>query len=193
MHWNADCHKPDFCGNGLGRFSFGLLVPVKQVSYVRGNILDCLSNVSASSCNIRVRIGVRSCISISCCDRFCVHFLLDQLDQENQQAVEEFHHIEGDSSHPHNSLRQFHRVEEERVAAVFVCELDLWTASAPWPSGCLAALAELLPGQASDRLRRAASQGRPQVVSSASGNSQKQEAKLKKLFSPFYLVWKNTL
>ena len=101
MHWNADSHKSDFRGNGLRGFSFGLLVaiPVKQVSYVRGDILDCFSNVSASSCTIRIRIGVASCISISIGDRFCIHCLLDQ--NQNEQEVKEFHHIWRESSHPH--------------------------------------------------------------------------------------------
>ena len=76
------------------------------------------------------------------------------------------------------SLRQFSRVEEERIATVFVSEPELWTASAPWPSGCPAALAVLLSGQASDILRRAraASPGRPLLIVCL----QKQEAKVEK-------------
>ena len=77
------------------------------------------------------------------------------------------------------SLRQFSRVEEERIAKVFVCQLELWTASAPWPTGCPAALAVLLSGQASNILRRAASQGRP--LNCVGG----------KLCSPFHLVWQS--
>ena len=79
------------------------------------------------------------------------------------------------------SLRQFSRVEEERIATGFVSELELWTASAPWPSGCPAALAVLLSGQASNILRRAASQGRRVLAKTRSRTCKNQKKRWKNI------------